>query len=55
MREDITEDPMVTFDRWLREHGFLDVVACKPEDVNLDRLHEAIELYGQDGEGRGFF
>jgi len=40
-------DPYEAFEQWMKANGFEDVVICEPQDVNLDRLHEAIEVYGE--------
>ena len=41
-------DPYEAFDLWMRNNGFLDVANCRPEDVDLNRLNEAIEQYGHE-------
>lgn len=43
-------DPYEAFDLWCKANGFADVIDCVPEDVNLQRLDEAIAAYGKDGE-----
>jgi hypothetical protein len=47
-----TLDPYEAFDLWMRENGFADAADSKPEDVDLERLHEAVEMYGRDGDGK---
>ena len=39
-------DPYEAFEVWARANGFADVIDCEPEDVDLDRMNEAIEAYG---------
>lgn len=41
-------EPYEAFENWMRTHGFEDVADCEPEDVNLERLHEALERYGDE-------
>lgn len=40
-------DPYEAFHDWCMANGFADVMDCEPEDVNLDRLNEAVEAYGK--------
>ena len=40
-------DPYEAFDAWMRDNGFADVADSEPEDVDLDRLHEAVKAYGK--------
>jgi hypothetical protein len=44
MRNDL--DPYHVFELWGRANGFADLFDCAPEDVDRERLHEAIALYG---------
>ena len=44
-QKDYFEDPYVCFDTWMRTHGYADVSACIPENVDLERLHQAIKGY----------
>jgi hypothetical protein len=41
-------EPYEMFEIWMRANGFEDVLEHEPEDVNLDRLHEAVERYGNE-------
>lgn len=43
------EDPFFKFEQWCIDNGFSDVALCEVEDVNMTRLHLAIEAYGQSG------
>ena len=40
-------DPYEAFEWWLGRNGFQDILDSPPEQVNLERLEEAIEKYGQ--------
>lgn len=41
------EDPFEKFEKWCGANGFQDVIDCEPEMVDLERLHQAIEVYGK--------
>jgi len=45
MKIEVT-DPYEAFEIWMNLHGFQDIVEASPEDVNLERLDEAVEQYG---------
>lgn len=38
-------DPYEAFETWARANGFRDVIECEPEQVDLERLHEALDAY----------
>ena len=40
-------DPYEAFEWWLARNGFQDILDSPPEQVNLERLEEAILQYGQ--------
>jgi len=44
------EDPFFKFEQWCVDNGFADVALCEVENVDMDRLHLAIEVYGKTGE-----
>ena len=46
-QQDFFKDPYSCFDTWMQTHGFQDVSECRPEEVDLDRLHQAIKEYSQ--------
>ena len=43
------EDPLVSCSKWLEANGYADVIACEPEDVDLDRLDEGLAAYARSG------
>lgn len=45
---DSQPDPYEAFNKWMLANGFADVANCKPEDVDLERLDEAIAAYGEE-------
>ena len=42
----VAMEPYEAFEIWARANGFADVIDCEVQDVDLDRLHEAIAAYG---------
>jgi rubredoxin len=42
------DDPFRLFGEWCKSNGFADALEGKPEDVNLERLDEAIAVYAAE-------
>lgn len=43
-------DPFWLFGEWCKENGFADVAEGKPEDVDLQRLNQALAVYAGEPE-----
>ena len=44
------KEPYEEFEKWLQQNGYQDIIDCKPLDVDLERLEQAIKEYGESNE-----
>lgn len=46
----MNNDPYEAFFDWCMTNGFRDVAECEPEAVDVQRMNEAVDKYGETGK-----